>query len=111
MDMDIQKKKISGKGVKLFVKDKDNEVARAYLYVLKNDLHKEPFGLMEDVFVNEEYRSKGIGTAIVNELITEAKKHGCYKLIATSRHERPKVHELYKKIGFKDQGLEFRMDF
>lgn len=55
------------------------EVARAYLYLMYNDLHSEPFGLMEDVF-------------------------------ATSRDSRPKVHELYRRLGFSSQGRESRID-
>jgi GNAT superfamily N-acetyltransferase len=66
---------------------------------------------MEDVFVDESLRGQGIGTELVNLLIAEAKNRGCYKLIATSRHERPKVHDLYAKLGFHNRGVEFRMDF
>ncbi|MEO0537352.1 MAG: hypothetical protein AAF215_26285 [Cyanobacteria bacterium P01_A01_bin.123] len=35
----------------------------------------------------------------------------CYKLIATSRTSRPKVHDLYQRLGFTQQGFEFRIDF
>lgn len=86
-------------------------VGRAFLYVLSNRLHAEPFGFMEDVFVDESCRGQGIGEALVKRVIAEAKKRGCYKLVATSRYERPKVHDLYLKLGFKDQGKEFRIDF
>jgi GNAT superfamily N-acetyltransferase len=110
-DMKIQTKKIKANGIKLFVMQDKKEVGRAYLYLLHNDLHNEPFGFMEDVFVEEEYRKSGIGTELVNALIKEAKKSGCYKLIGTSRHERCKVHDLYKRIGFADHGVEFRINF
>lgn len=78
---------------------------------MKNDLHEVPFGLMEDVFVDETLRGQGIGTKIVQKLIEVAKEKKCYKLICTSRYSKPKVHELYEKIGFKDHGKEFRIDF
>jgi GNAT superfamily N-acetyltransferase len=65
---------------------------------------------MEDVFVDESFRRKGYGTAVIKILIEEASKR-CYKLIATSRYSREKVHDLYKKLGFDDYGLEFRMNF
>jgi L-amino acid N-acyltransferase YncA len=52
-----------------------------------------------------------INQRIVKQLIKAAQKEGCYKLIATSRYNRPKVHKLYTKLGFKKQGLEFRIDF
>ncbi len=109
--MDIQKRTVSASGVKLFVMSEGKEVARAYLYLMRNDLHDAPFGFMEDVFVDESLRGQGVGSRIVHELIAEAKRLGCYKLIATSRHERPAVHDLYRRLGFYDRGTEFRIDF
>jgi len=75
-----------------------------------NSLHEAPFGLLEDVYVDESVRGSGLGTEIVNAVVTEAKGRGCYKLVATSRYARPKVHELYVRLGFKDHGKEFRID-
>jgi GNAT superfamily N-acetyltransferase len=108
--MEIKQKKINANGIILFIEDGGKEVAHAYLYILKN-IHDQPFGFMEDVFVNENFRSKGLGTKLIEELIKAAKQNDCYKLIGTSRYERLKVHELYSKLGFKDWGKEFRIDF
>ena len=109
--MEVQKKEISGKGVRFFVEQGGNEVARAYLYILTNDLHEQPWGFMEDVFVDESLRGQGIGSKILDALIAEAKAQNCYKLIGCSRYEREKVHALYEKIGFSDHGKCFRMNF
>jgi GNAT superfamily N-acetyltransferase len=108
--MEIQKKEVEGKGIKFFIEKNGKEIGRAFLYLLKNDLHKEPFGLMEDVFVDELYRGKGYGKELIKAVIKEAKQRGCYKLIATSRHSREMVHKLYEELGFKNHGLEFRID-
>jgi GNAT superfamily N-acetyltransferase len=83
----------------------------AYVYIIYNDLHAEPYGLLENVFVEEAYRGQGIGTALIEEAIAEAKARGCYKLIAQSRHAKPEVHALYEKHGFRNHGINFRMDF
>lgn len=99
------------KGIKFYAEENGKEIARATLYVMTNDLHEEPFGLMEDVLVSEELRGQGIGTKLVKRIIEEAKNQNCYKLIATSRHSREKVHELYERLGFENHGLEFRIDF
>ena len=97
-------------GTRFSVSVDGTEVGRAYLYLMSNDLHSEPFGLLEDVFVDESVRGSGIGTALVNEVIDCARQSGCYKLIATSRASRPKVHALYERLGFDNYGLEFRMN-
>jgi len=109
--MEIKKKKIDAYGIKFYVEKDGKEVGRAYLYVMNNDLHKEPFGLMEDVYIDESLRGQGMGTELVEALVAEAKKVGCYKLIATSRYERERVHQLYTRLGFKDHGKEFRLEF
>ena len=111
MKIFIKKQKINAKGIKFSIKKDNKEIARAYFYLMKNDLHKQPFGLMEDVFIDESLRGKGYGTKIVKKIIEEAKKQNCYKLIATSRYPRDKVHNLYKKLGFQDWGKEFRINF
>ena len=49
--------------------------------------------------------------ALVKCVVAEAKRRRCYKLIATSRHARNRVHALYNRLGFKDHGREFRIDF
>ncbi|MEK7162765.1 MAG: GNAT family N-acetyltransferase [Patescibacteria group bacterium] len=98
-------------GFKFSVNKNGAEIARGFLYVLYNNLHQEPFGLIEDVFVEENARGMGYGLKILKKIIKESKKLGCYKLIATSRYSRKKVHNFYKKLGFKDYGKEFRMDF
>ena len=86
------------------------EVGRAYLYILKNDLHEEPFGLIEDVFVNEDFRCQGVGKFLICKALKIAAEHHCYKVIATSRKERQEVHKLYKKLGFEKYGIEFRVN-
>ena len=108
--MQIQQKTIKAHGIKFFVEDGGKKIARAYLYILFNE-HDRPFGLMEDVFVGEAYRSQGLGSKLLKAIIKTAKRENCYKLIGTSRFSRPKVHNWYLRLGFKDWGKEFRMDF
>ena len=98
------------RAIKLEIRRSGKPIGRIYLYVIKNDLHKRPYGFLEDLFVDERMRGQGIGTRLVNEAIAEAKKRKLYKLVGTSRAQRARLHEFYKGIGFKKYGLEFRMD-
>jgi GNAT superfamily N-acetyltransferase len=98
-------------GVRFSIREEEGEIARAWLYLMQNDLHDESFGLLEDVHVDESRRGQGLGTELVEAVIAAAKEAGCYKLIATSRHARSRVHELYERLGFANHGIEFRIDF
>lgn len=108
--MEIKTNTVEAQGIKFTITENDREIARAYLYIMHNDLHREPFGLLEDVYVAEDNRGQGLGTKLIKQVIEVAKDRGCYKLIATSRKSRPKVHQLYNKLGFQKYGLEFRID-
>jgi GNAT superfamily N-acetyltransferase len=107
---EIRRQERPARGIRFAIDGADGEVARAYLYVMTNDLHEAPFGLLEDVFVAESERGNGLGTTLVEEVIAAARAAGCYKLVATSRASRPKVHALYERLGFANHGIEFRMD-
>ncbi len=88
------------------------EVGHAYLYIMTNDLHDAPFGLVEDVFVEDQYRNQGVGHELMIKLMSLSKQAGVYKLIATSRDDgtRQSVHDWYERLGFKKYGVEFRID-
>ena len=96
--------------IKFTITEDEKEIGRAWLYVLHNDLHAEPFGLLEDVFVEEKHRGSGVGTKLVQAVIEESKKISCYKLIATVRNSKEEVCAWYEKFGFKNYGVEFRID-
>jgi GNAT superfamily N-acetyltransferase len=108
--MEIKKKKISGQGFRFSLLEEEEEVGRARLYVLNNDLHQEPFGFIEDVFIKEGKQGKGYGTAIVKSLVETAKEKGCYKVICTSRFSREQVHSFYEKLNLAKYGYEFRIN-
>ena len=88
----------------------DIVIGRARLYLIENNLHEKPYGYLEDVWVDEECRGKGIGTGLLTAVFKKAELIGCHKIVATSRNENESVHKLYERLGFKKYGYEFRMD-
>ncbi len=108
--MKIKQTQVSASGIKFSIEKDGEEMGHAYLYLMTNDLHQKPFGLLEDVYVKEEFRGQGLGTKLVQAVLKEAKKN-CYKLLCTSRYGRDKIHQWYEELGFKNHGIEFRMDF
>lgn len=110
--MTIEKQSMDPCTVIRFVeRDGDVDVGHVFLYLISNNLHDTPYGYVEDLFVGEGFRGKGVGTTLIQAVIEEAKARKCYKLVGTSRHERPEIHEWYERLGFKNHGVEFRMDF
>jgi GNAT superfamily N-acetyltransferase len=96
-----------------FSHDRDGEeVGHAYLYLIHNNLHAEPYGLLEDMYVHEQHRKNRIGAMLLQAILECARREGCYKVIANSRNgvERESVQSWYVRTGFVEHGKEFRMD-
>ena len=110
MGVEINTRALTVSGKKLFAQEDKKEIGRVYVYFLSNDLHHEPFAFIEDVFVEEDHRGRGVGSELVNRAVEEAKEKGCYKVVMTARTENKGVHTLYSKAGFSEHGKEFRMD-
>jgi len=110
LELNLSQSKIKSGGFKIKVLNEGREVGRLFLYILFNDLHKRPFAIIEDVFVEEDFRHQGISKRLLEKSIKEAKKAKCYKILMWSRYSKPHVHRIYKNMGFKEWGKEFRMD-
>ena len=109
--MEVKKEKINKSfAIKITLEEDKKILGWAYLYVIFQDRHAEPYGLMENVYVEQKYRTRGLGKQLVELLIAEAKEQGCYKLIGTSKINKPEVHGFYEKFGFVKMGYEFRLD-
>lgn len=96
--------------VKITVEESGKVMGWTYLYVMFQDRHPEPYAYLENVYVEQEFRSRGIGTDLVKLAIIEAKERGCYKIIGTSKMHKDDVHKWYVRHGFVKMGYEFRMD-
>lgn len=106
----MQTKEMPGKSRKIVLSSKGKEIGRVWIHFLHNSLHAQPYALIEDLFVEEKFRGKSLGSRLMKAALVEAKKESCYKVLATSRHTRPQVHEFYRRLGFQDWGKEFRMN-
>ncbi|MEK9168057.1 MAG: GNAT family N-acetyltransferase [Patescibacteria group bacterium] len=107
----IKQENVAARGIRFSVRRDGAEAARAYLYIIQNDLHPEPFGLLEDVFTLEQYRGTGLATQIVEAAVAEARRQGCYELIATRKEGKDWLDDFYGKFGFQKWGAELRVTF
>lgn len=56
---------------------------------------------IEDVVVDAEFRSQGIGEALTRRAIDLAKEHGAGNINLTSRPSREAANRLYQRMGFQ----------
>lgn len=83
----------------MIAKDQDNKVIGwlRYNYFWDNT----PF--MNMLYLNENYRNKGIGKELVGFWETEMKIKG-YELVMTSTLSNEQAQHFYRKLGYKDSG-------
>ncbi|MBO4252073.1 MAG: ribosomal protein S18-alanine N-acetyltransferase [Clostridia bacterium] len=56
---------------------------------------------LQDLFVTDSYRNRGVGSALINEFIAGAKDRGARKLFLEVRESNLKAQRLYCAAGFK----------
>lgn len=109
--MEIKKEiKRDSYAVKITLEEDGKVFGWAFMYIMFQDRHPEPYGYLENVYVEPEHQKQGYGTQLVRLAIEEARQRGCYKIIGTSKHHKISVHRWYEKHGFKKMGYEFRLD-
>ena len=108
MNIIFQEKK--SRMVRLSAQKDGEEIGYISIYFIANERHEEPYALFEFLFVSETHRRQGIGTDLMKHAIEFAKKEGCYKILAQSRHGREGLHTMYEDLGFDDHGKNFRLN-
>ena len=63
---------------------------------------------IEDICVDNDFRSKGYGKILIGHLIEQAKYNGCYKVILDCD---TKLEKFYKSCGLSTNGLQMSLKF
>lgn len=81
------------------------------LLIMDNIAHGgRPLAVVEQVAVASNQRGRGVGTAMMQHAMSEAKSTGCYKLQLSSHTRFEDAHKFYDKLGFTRHGYSFYVD-
>lgn len=61
----------------------------------------EPIADVQTIAVVPEFEGKGIGSAILMELIEEARRRGAWEVLLEVRADNPRAQALYTRFGFE----------
>jgi ribosomal protein S18 acetylase RimI-like enzyme len=84
----------------LILEYKDKPIGRLYVSRQKEDW------LVIDIGLLPAYRSKGIGSALLMQLLAEAERGGARSVTLHVEQRNVRAHKLYRKLGFRDESLE-----
>jgi len=110
--LNILRKIIKDKNYYIAVYKESNEkiVGTGTLLKQLNLSHSgRPYCHIENIVIDRNFRGRGIGKSIIDELVKKAKKENCYKVILNCQK-----HNIlfYKKCCFEETGeMEMRKDF
>ena len=87
----------------------DNEKLIGYCSLtIKNNLWTlANLGNVDELVVDSEYRNRGIGKMLMNEIEKIAKNHGCKRLELDSAFHRTIAHDFYERQGFEKRAYLF----
>lgn len=77
------------------------------LYFLFSSVSMKPMYVLNDLYIDSNYRNKGIGTALINKAKALCKEKGFKGLMIQTENNNPAQH-LYQREGFiLDEDLSF----
>lgn len=65
-------------------------------------------GFISDLYIDPNYRTRGIGSALVNEIEKYFKTHACIISEINVAIENTNAHKLYKALGYRDNDVNLR---
>lgn len=67
-----------------------------------------PYAEVTDLFVVEDARRRGVGTALVRHCEDLARTRGAATLVLLTGHANPDAQAFYRRLGYADYALAFR---
>lgn len=64
---------------------------------------RQPFAVLENVVVKRDYRSLGVGTALMHEVDRIALERECSKVMLLSSASRTDAHRFFMRAGFQGE--------
>jgi N-acetylglutamate synthase-like GNAT family acetyltransferase len=93
---------------RLFVAEFDGEVVGlAGIHVSPSLEHDGDAAKVSAIVVDEAFRRRGVGRALLDAVETEARARGCRLVFLTTAERRREAHEFYRRAGWEETGRRF----
>lgn len=105
--IDYYKRLANGKYGKCYIAYLNNKPVGYVALAIKNfGYRKSKYVEIENIGVEPEFRSQGIGKIMIEESVKWAKKQKATKLFVSAYWDNKQAIKFYKKNGFYESGLE-----
>ena len=79
-------------------------------WVIHDFVHGAKMGYVQNLYVAPNYRRRGVGSRLLQEIIERAKAKGVLEVHVSTEFENKPAIELYKKQGFLREYLQLEME-
>lgn len=77
-------------------------VSACNIAIIKNlTRNLRPYGLIENVVTDSNYRKKGYATRVLNMAVNIAKENNCYKVMLLTGSKKEETLKFYEQAGFE----------
>lgn len=83
-----------------------NNILIGYLIAVGNTVIRKKHSLYIAIGVIQDFNNMGVGTALLTSLIKWAEENSIHRIELTVRVTNSSAIHLYKKIGFKEEGIK-----
>lgn len=106
---EIYKMKLNDKNSYYIVAIENNKIIGVLTSELQIKLHRaKKQSFIEDLIVDESYRNRGIGKALLQNAVNYAKNNDCEVIELTSYINNEKSHKFYQNNGFNKNSYKFK---
>lgn len=92
----------------IYVAEEGNDLVGFATFSVRDVIrYPKPIAELDELFVSPEYRKKGVGKKLMQQIEEKAKKLNCYRLFIESHYDHKAAHFFYKALGYTNYGYHF----
>lgn len=67
--------------------------------------------ILDDLYINEEFRGNGIGRSVMQFIENYGRENGCKRLQFQSEYTNPEAHKFYEQLGYVSESMHFYVKY
>lgn len=92
----------------VFVAEDNGQIIGLAAFSVRNVIrYPKQIAELDELFVSQEYRQKGVGKLLMQKVEEKAKELNCYRLYVESQYKHETAHKFYEQLGYTNYGYHF----
>ncbi len=103
--LDIWNDILNDKNHYIFISKEDNKIISSCVMIIVPNLtnNQRPYALIENVVTHEDYRNKGLATAVLEYAKKIAIDKNCYKIMLMTGSKKDSTLNFYRRAGYNSE--------